>query len=75
MLFDALTREAALQEWFAEFVELDSANHILLEHEPAWQRFRDAVAGLPELQPYLASDRRIAFNEDGIFRKYKALDG
>jgi pimeloyl-ACP methyl ester carboxylesterase/DNA-binding CsgD family transcriptional regulator len=28
----------------AEFVELDSRNHILLEHEPAWQRFREAVA-------------------------------
>ena len=28
----------------AEFVELDSRNHILLEHEPAWQRFRQAVA-------------------------------
>jgi pimeloyl-ACP methyl ester carboxylesterase/DNA-binding CsgD family transcriptional regulator len=27
----------------AEFVELDSRNHVLLEHEPAWQRFRDAV--------------------------------
>jgi len=27
----------------AEFVELDSRNHILLEHEPAWARFRDAV--------------------------------
>lgn len=27
----------------AEFVELDSRNHILLEHEPAWQRFREAV--------------------------------
>lgn len=29
----------------AEFVELDSRNHILLEHEPAWQRFREAVLG------------------------------
>lgn len=28
----------------AEFVELDSRNHILLEDEPAWTRFRDAVA-------------------------------
>jgi pimeloyl-ACP methyl ester carboxylesterase/DNA-binding CsgD family transcriptional regulator len=28
----------------AEFVELDSRNHILLAHEPAWQRFRDAVS-------------------------------
>jgi pimeloyl-ACP methyl ester carboxylesterase/DNA-binding CsgD family transcriptional regulator len=27
----------------AEFVELDSRNHILLEHEPAWDRFREAV--------------------------------
>ena len=27
----------------AEFVELDSRNHVLLEHEPAWQRFCEAV--------------------------------
>ena len=27
----------------AEFVELDSANHILLEDEPAWRRFCDVV--------------------------------
>lgn len=27
----------------AEFVELDSPNHVLLEHEPAWQRFQEAV--------------------------------
>jgi pimeloyl-ACP methyl ester carboxylesterase/DNA-binding CsgD family transcriptional regulator len=27
----------------AEFVELDSRNHILLEHEPAWKRFQEAV--------------------------------
>jgi pimeloyl-ACP methyl ester carboxylesterase/DNA-binding CsgD family transcriptional regulator len=27
----------------AQFVELDSKNHILLEHEPAWGRFREAV--------------------------------
>ncbi len=33
----------------AEFVELDSRNHILLEHEPAWQRFREGV--LAFLQP------------------------
>jgi pimeloyl-ACP methyl ester carboxylesterase/DNA-binding CsgD family transcriptional regulator len=28
----------------AEFVELDSQNHVLLEHEPAWGRFQDAVS-------------------------------
>ena len=39
----------------AEFVELDSGNHILLEHEQAWQRFCDAV--LAFLQPgQLAGD-------------------
>jgi DNA-binding CsgD family transcriptional regulator/pimeloyl-ACP methyl ester carboxylesterase len=39
----------------AEFVELDSRNHILLEHEPASQRFCDAV--LAFLQPWpLAGD-------------------
>jgi pimeloyl-ACP methyl ester carboxylesterase/DNA-binding CsgD family transcriptional regulator len=27
----------------AEFVQLDSRNHILLEDEPAWTRFREAV--------------------------------
>jgi pimeloyl-ACP methyl ester carboxylesterase/DNA-binding CsgD family transcriptional regulator len=27
----------------AEFVELDSRNHVLLEHEPAWRRFQEAV--------------------------------
>ena len=27
----------------AKFVELDSNNHVLLESEPAWQRFQDAI--------------------------------
>jgi pimeloyl-ACP methyl ester carboxylesterase/DNA-binding CsgD family transcriptional regulator len=27
----------------AQFVEVDSPNHVLLEHEPAWTRFQDAV--------------------------------
>lgn len=27
----------------AQFVELDSKNHVLLEHEPAWERFQEAV--------------------------------
>lgn len=27
----------------AEFVELDSRNHVLLEHEPAWAKFCEAV--------------------------------
>jgi glutathione S-transferase len=35
---------------------------------------RDRVADRPNIRAYLASDRRIPFNEDGIFRHYKALD-
>jgi pimeloyl-ACP methyl ester carboxylesterase/DNA-binding CsgD family transcriptional regulator len=27
----------------ARFIELDSRNHVLLEHEPAWEAFRQAV--------------------------------
>ena len=27
----------------AEFIELDSRNHVLLEHEPAWGHFQNAV--------------------------------
>ncbi|QNE32223.1 glutathione S-transferase [Sphingomonas sp. NBWT7] len=34
----------------------------------------DRVAALPGIAAYLASDRRIAFNEDGIFRHYPELD-
>jgi len=34
----------------AEFVELESRNHVLLEHEPAWQRFQDAVLHFLQLE-------------------------
>ena len=35
----------------------------------------DRVAERPKIKAYLSSDRRIPFNEDGIFRRYKELDG
>lgn len=35
----------------AEFVELDSRNHILLEAEPAWARFREAVTRFLRADP------------------------
>lgn len=41
---------------------------------PLTLRLRGNVAALPELADYLASERRIPFNEDGIFRHYKELD-
>src|SRR3954453_14526974 len=34
----------------------------------------DRVAARPNIKAYLASERRIPFNEDGIFRHYKELD-
>jgi glutathione S-transferase len=35
---------------------------------------QDRVAERPNIAAYLASERRIAFNEDGIFRHYPELD-
>ncbi len=35
---------------------------------------RERVATLPRIASYLKSPRRLAFNEDGIFRYYKELD-
>lgn len=34
----------------------------------------DRVAARPNIKTYLAGDRRIPFNEDGIFRRYEVLD-
>ena len=36
---------------------------------------RDRVAARPNIKAYLGSNRRIAFNESGIFRHYPELDG
>ncbi|MFN7128235.1 MAG: glutathione S-transferase family protein, partial [Brevundimonas sp.] len=35
----------------------------------------DRVAARPRIKAYLASPRRIPFNEMGIFRHYAELDG
>ncbi|KQU47421.1 glutathione S-transferase [Sphingomonas sp. Leaf339] len=37
-------------------------------------RIHDQVATLPGIRAYLKSDRRLPFNEDGIFRHYPELD-
>ena len=44
----------------AEFVELDSRNHVLLEHEPAWQRFTEAVLAFLKQPDQLAGDSAFA---------------
>ena len=42
---------------------------------PLLLALRDRVAARPRIAAYLASPRRIPFNEDGIFRHYPELDG
>ena len=42
---------------------------------PGLVDLHDRVASRANIKAYLASERRIAFNEDGIFRHYKELDG
>jgi glutathione S-transferase len=41
---------------------------------PRLVELHDRVAARPNIKAYLASDRRIDFNEQGIFRRYKELD-
>ena len=42
---------------------------------PRLAALRQAIAQRPRIRAYLNSDRRIAFNEQGIFRHYPELDG
>jgi glutathione S-transferase len=41
---------------------------------PLLTGLRDRVAARPRIAAYLASDRRIPFNQQGIFRRYPELD-
>lgn len=42
---------------------------------PGMVTLHERVAARPNIARYLASKRRVAFNEDGIFRYYPELDG
>jgi glutathione S-transferase len=46
-----------------------------LKKAPLVAALHDRVAQHPRVAAYLASERRIAFNEEGIFRHYPELDG
>ena len=46
----------------AQFVELDSKNHILLENEPAWERFCDEVLSFMEITDHSVGGEDPAFN-------------
>ncbi len=45
-----------------------------LKRHPQLEELRQRVAARPRIAAYLASSRRIPFNEDGIFRRYPELD-
>ncbi|MBR0913668.1 glutathione S-transferase [Bradyrhizobium japonicum] len=42
---------------------------------PGLVDLHDRIAARPNIKTYLASARRIPFNEQGIFRRYRELDG
>ncbi|MGH6838365.1 MAG: glutathione S-transferase [Methylocella sp.] len=46
-----------------------------LREVPRLAALHQAIAERPRIHAYLNSDRRIAFNEQGIFRHYPELDG
>jgi glutathione S-transferase len=50
------------------------ATAALLPELPGLVALRDRVAARPRVAAYLASPRRLAFNEHGIFRAYPELD-
>lgn len=45
-----------------------------LRTAPLLERLHGEIAQLPRVAAYLASERRIAFNLDGLFRQYPELD-
>ena len=56
----------AVQNWVRDQQEADSFYCIVDLHA--------RIAALPRVAAYLRSSRRIAFNEQGIFRRYPELD-
>lgn len=54
---------------------LPRATERALTQAPRVARLRERLAARPRISAYLGSDRRIPFNEQGIFRHYPELDG
>jgi glutathione S-transferase len=50
------------------------ATERVLAHTPAVVQLHERIAALPRVAAYLRSERRIPFNEQGIFRRYPELD-
>ena len=52
-----------------------AASRKALRATPRLEALHDAVFARPRIKRYVASKRRLAFNNDDIFRRYKELDG
>lgn len=46
-----------------------------LRKHPRLEKLHDAVFDLPRIRAYAESGRRLAFNNDDLFRNYPELDG
>ena len=46
-----------------------------IRDRPQLRALKDRVETRPNIAAYLASERRLAFNTNGIFRHYPELDG
>jgi glutathione S-transferase len=51
------------------------ASRRALRRCPRLRALHDEVFSRPNIERYVASGRRVAFNDDGIFRRYPELDG
>ena len=51
-----------------------NATQRALRGKPSLRDLRERVAALPRVAAYLSSERRVPFNETGIFRRYPELD-
>ena len=61
--------------WAEEAVRAHAGAEHLTREEQVLARIEKARARRPRIKAYLASPRRIPFNEEGIFRHYPELDG
>ena len=69
-----LCRSVAVPDRRRAALRLSEADEGVRAEIPGLVELHDRVAARPNIKAYLASDRRIPFNEEGIFRRYKALD-
>ena len=69
-----LCRSLAVPDRGGAALRVSEAHEGVRAQDPGLVDLHDRVAVRPNIKAYLDSDRRIPFNEDGIFRRYKELD-